>query len=158
MALARKRRQEFTLQLGAGYFDESTDDGDSFCYVVAGFVGSQHATVILDLRWKDILIEYGLDYFKASELSAGEGQFKKYRDDPAATEWKPFSAREKAKFTEIKKRFTDVIVSCRGLYGIGAALILPDLDRLRKEYPRADAALEHVPDLVESSGSRWAAL
>lgn len=131
-------RLELKLQLAAGYFDESTDEGgENLCYVVGGFIGSQHATAILDLRWQDALRKYELDYFKASELNAGEGQFKKLRDDPRAKGWRKFSPREKEKFDEIKTHFTNVFLSCRGLYGIGAAVILPDYKSLRDSYLNA---------------------
>src|SRR5580704_16511057 len=72
------------MQIAVGYFDESTDeDTQGVCYVVAGFVASNLATVTLDLRWRDLLTKYHLNYFKASELNAGEGEFRQYRDDPA---------------------------------------------------------------------------
>lgn len=127
------------MLLAAGYFDESTDD-DRF-YTVAGFVAYQDAAVVLEMRWHDLLRHYGLEYFKASELNAGEGQFKQFRDDPKAKGWKPFSQREKDKFTEIKSTFTDAIVGCQGLHGIGAALILPDYERIKHEYSPARAKI-----------------
>jgi len=132
----------FLLNLVAGYFDESTDaDSEGFCYTVAGFVADQEAAVILELKWRDLLREYHLGYFKASELNAGEGQFKKFRDEPNAKEWKPFSAREKTIFNEIKKRFTDIIVECRGLHGIGATVVIPDYEQILKTDARAKGNL-----------------
>jgi hypothetical protein len=131
------------LILIAGYFDESTDeDSSGFCFTVAGFIANLESAVVLELRWRDLLTEYGLDYFKASELNAGQGQFKKFRDDPNATEWKPFSEREKNKLIEIKTRFTDVIVGCRGLHGIGATVVLPDYEEILKTDSRARS---HLP-------------
>jgi hypothetical protein len=128
----------YLLNLVAGYFDESTDvDTQGFCYTVAGFVAAQDASVVLELRWRDLLTEYELDYFKASELNAGLGQFQKFRDTPDATEWRPFSKREKGVFLAIKTRFTDVIAGCRGLHGIGATVILPDYVRLLETYENA---------------------
>jgi hypothetical protein len=129
------------MWLVAGFFDESTDqDSGGVSYTVAGFIGNQLVTAILELRWRDILNKYKLDYFKASELNAGMGQFQKLRDDPTNTKWRPFSEREKQIFQAIKTDFTDVIIGCGdGLYGIGAVVILPDLERLRAEYGHAKA-------------------
>jgi hypothetical protein len=91
------------------------------------------------LNWKAALKNYNLDYFKASELSAGEGQFKQYRDDPLCTKWKPFSAREARKFTEIKIAFTEVIAGfSTHLNAIGAVVVLPDYDKIKRDYPPAN--------------------
>jgi hypothetical protein len=132
----------YRLKLLAGYFDESTDEStEGFTYTVAGFIASQHATVVLELRWRDLLKEYDLAYFKASELNALEGQFKKFRDDPSVQDWKAFSATEKKKQREIKTGFTDCIVSCGGLFGIGASLVLTDYERILREYSPAKSVL-----------------
>jgi len=126
------------MQMAVGYFDESSDEvGGNLCYAVAGLIGSMDATVVLELKWKDLLDEYELAYFKASELNAGEGEFRKFRDDPSAQQWTPFSPREKMLLKDIKTRFTDVIVSSRGLYWIGAVVVLPDFERVRAQYPAA---------------------
>jgi hypothetical protein len=94
-------------------------------------------TATLELRWRDQLDKYELEYFKASELNAGTGQFQKFRDDPSIYSFRPFSPREKDKFKEIKTAFTDLIVNTGNLYGIGAAVILPDLERLQAEHEHA---------------------
>lgn len=126
------------MWLSAGFFDESTDeDSEGTCYVVAGFVASQLVTAKLELRWRDLLDKYGLEYFKASELNAGAGQFRKFRDDPSNYNFRPFSQREKDQIKEISTAFIDLIVNAGGLYGIGAAVILPDLKQLQSEYPQA---------------------
>lgn len=129
---------QYEMYLVSGFFDESQDENSQF-YTVAGFIGNQLVTSILELRWKDMLDKYELEYFKASELSAGTGQFQKFRDNPSDYNWRKFSQREKDIFDQIKKDFTDVIISCGdGLYGISAVVILPDLERLRKEYANAN--------------------
>ena len=128
----------FEMWLSAGFFDESTDeDTEGTCYVIAGFIGAQLITAKLELRWRDLLDKYGLEYFKASELSAGTGQLQKFRDDPSEYNFRPFSQREKDEFKEISTAFTDLIVDAENLYGIGAAVILPDLERLQAEYTHA---------------------
>ena len=125
------------MHIGVGYFDESTDeDTQGICYAVAGFVGSNAATAVLDMRWRDLLTRYNLKYFKASELSAGEGEFRQYRDDPNGKGFSQFSQKEKRKLEEIKTTFTDAIVTSDGITGIGAAVILPDYERIRREYPQ----------------------
>jgi len=123
----------------AGFFDESIDgDLEGQCYTVAGLIGNNLVTSVLEMRWQDVLNHYELDYFKASELSAGTGQFQKFRDDPKDFNWRRFSSREKDLFTKIKTDFTDVIVrSSNGLYGVAAVVILPDLERLREEFDHA---------------------
>jgi hypothetical protein len=128
----------YEMWLTAGFFDESTDeDTEGTCYTIAGFVGAQLITAKLELRWRDLLDKYELEYFKASELSAGTAQFQKFRDDPSEYRFRPFSQREKDKFKEISTAFTDLIVNAENLYGIGAAVILPDLERLQGEYANA---------------------
>jgi hypothetical protein len=131
------------LNLAVGYFDESTDeDTEGYVYTIAGFIASQQSTVVLELRWRDLLTKYDLAYFKASELNAMEGEFKKFRDHPERIERALFSDREKVKQQEIKTAFTDCIVSCSGLFGIGASIILPDYKRLLREYAPAKYVLE----------------
>lgn len=131
-------KQRWIMQVVAGFFDESTDDEThGQCYSIAGFVGSQWATAVLEMHWKPLLEKYDIDYFKASELNAGEGQFKKFRDNPDAKAWAPFSDREKEFFRVIKTEFTNVITNARDIFGIGVALVLPDYYRLREESPLA---------------------
>lgn len=126
------------MQVAVGFFDESTDDEThGQCYAVAGFLGSQWATAALEMEWRPLLDKYEIDYFKASELNAGEREFKKFRDDPNAKEWAPFSDREKEFFKGIKADFTSVITNARDILGIGVALVLPDYYRLREENPLA---------------------
>lgn len=119
----------------AGYYDESDDIERG--YAVAGFVGNQHDCVHLDLAWKGrILDKYDLEYFKASELNAGAGQFAKFRDNPNDLN-APFTPREKNLFNEIKIATIDLTVSFDLLIAIGAVCMLPDYYRLAEEYSRA---------------------
>jgi hypothetical protein len=65
----------------AGYYDESDDNERA--YPVAGFLGNQNDCVHLDFGWRERILEkYELEYFKASELEWGTGEFAKFRDDP----------------------------------------------------------------------------
>src|SRR5215468_1215558 len=107
----------------AGYYDESDDIARG--YAVAGFIGHQHDCVHLDLAWREkVLQKYGIDYFKASELNAGTGQFAKFRDDPNKLD-AAFSPREKKLLDEIKIATIDLTLSFDLLIGIGAVCMLP---------------------------------
>ncbi len=120
----------------AGFYDESDDFERS--YSVADFIGHQHDGVHLDLAWRDrILDKYGLEYFKASELNAGRGQFAKLRDDPNHLD-RLFSKREKELFGQIKIESIDLMLEFKDLLiGIGVVLMLPDYSRIAKEYKAA---------------------
>jgi len=134
------------MSIAVGFFDESTDSEEvqGASYTVAGFVSSNETSACLELKWKDLLVKYNIEYFKASELNAGEGQFRQYREDPNSSEWKPFTQKEKAKFEEIKIAFTDLIVDFSlDLNVIGAVIILPDYERIMKEYPLARRTLSY---------------
>jgi hypothetical protein len=113
----------------AGYYDESDDKDRAFA--VGGFIGHQHDCVHLELAWKEQILErYGLKYFKASELSAGRGEFAKFRSDHKAK----FSRVEKEKLDLIKKESIDLILDFNQIIGIGAVLLWPDYKRLADEY------------------------
>ena len=123
----------------AGYFDESDDNERA--YAVAGFMGHQLACVYLDWAWKERLLDkYELDYFKASELNSGTGQFAKYRDnlDKLNT---IFSERERSLFRQIKIESIDIFLEFGLLASFGAVLMLPDYRRLVKEYKPAGKVL-----------------
>jgi len=117
----------------AGYFDESDDTERA--YSVAGFLGHQKDCVYLDWAWRDrILNKYDLEYFKASELEAGAGQFRKFRDNPEGDPRELFSAREKNLFREIKTESINIFLDFDLLIGLGAVVMLPDYYRLFEEY------------------------
>jgi hypothetical protein len=78
----------------AGYFDESDDNERA--YSIGGFIGNQFDCLHLEWAWKDRLPDpYNLKCFKASELEAGYGEFRKFRDDPNNLDAR-FLPREKA--------------------------------------------------------------
>lgn len=123
------------MWLAGGYFDESFDESENSCYTVAGYIGPQLPAIILDLRWKAMLKRYDLEYFKASEIEFGFGQFAKHRDNPNNLS-APLSKREKALIREIKIAFVNLICDEDHLLGISASVILRDFDRLKKEEPK----------------------
>ncbi len=147
-ALHRASGGELSLALALGFFDESMDSEEieGATYTVAGFVANNNTSACLELNWRELLIKYNLDYFKASELSAGEGQFRKYRDNPDCPRWTPFSKREKDKFNEIKIAFTDVIEGFSPyINAVGAVVVLPDYERILLDYQPAAQVLSAHP-------------
>jgi hypothetical protein len=128
------------MWLAAGYFDESTDEFEDRCFTVAGFIGPHFAGLSLDMKWKDRLEEWNLDYFKASEIEGGFGQFAQYRDDPNALT-KPLSAREKDLIKAIKTSFVDLICDEDEMTGIGAVLLLRDYQVFKLQEPKLAAKL-----------------
>jgi Protein of unknown function (DUF3800) len=129
----------FFMWCAAGYFDESDDNERA--YAVAGFMGHQLDCVHLDWAWKERLLDkYKLDYFKASELNSGTGQFAKYRDNPDKLHTL-FSERERNLFRQIKIESVDIFLEFDLLISFGAVLILPDYRRLLKEYRVAGKTL-----------------
>lgn len=123
----------------AGYFDESDDNERA--YSVAGFLGHQRECVYLHWAWEErILKPYHLEYFKASELNAGTGQFAQHRDNPKRNLNALFSQREKELFNKIKTESIDVFLDFL-LIGIGAVVMLPDYHRLFQEFKAAGKVL-----------------
>jgi hypothetical protein len=132
--LSQSAVEEYRVWLAAGYFDESFDEFEDSTYTVAGFVGNGLDALSLDLQWKEVLVEYNLDYFKASEIELGFGQFRQYRDDPSNLKL-PLSKREKDLIREIKTAFIDVICEHQEFRGIGACLLMRDYRALKEELP-----------------------
>jgi hypothetical protein len=129
------------MPLAAGYVDESTDEGiEDRSYSVAGFVGNGAAALELDMRWKDLLTEYDLAYFKASEIEFGFGEFAKHRENLARIN-DPLTDNEKSFIREIKTAFVSLICDCDEMIGIGAVLLLRDYELLRNESPHAAKVL-----------------
>lgn len=116
----------------AAYFDESGDSDRA--YAMAGFMGGQHDCVHLDLAWRERILEkWNLEYFKASELESGTGQFAQYRDNPQNLD-AAFSQREKDLFRQIKTESIDLILDVgEYLVGFGVVLVLPDYYRISEE-------------------------
>lgn len=130
------------MWLAAGFFDESTDEYEEKVFAVAGFVSHGMASLIVDLRWKAALNKYKLDYFKASEIEGGFGQFRQYRDDPNDIA-KPLSGREKDIRTEIKTAFIDIICDEPDFVGIGAGILVRDLFAFREDHADLARRLPH---------------
>ena len=147
-ALHRASGGGLSLALALGFFDESEDSEEipGATYTVAGFVANNNTSACLELNWQGLLTEYNLDYFKASELSAGEGQFRQYRDNPNCPQWTPFTKREKSKFDEIKIAFTSLIEQYSGhMNATGAVVVLPDYERILRDYQPAAQVLSAHP-------------
>ena len=109
-------------------------------HTVAGFVGNGHAALDLDMRWGELLEKYDLEYFKASEIEFGFGEFVKHRDDPTKPT-DPLSDNEKGLIREIKTAFIDLICDCDEMVGVGAVVILPEYERLLQDSAHAKQVL-----------------
>jgi hypothetical protein len=135
------------MWLAAGYFDESIDqDVEDRCFSMAGFYGSQFTAAQLDLKWKDNLNKWNLNYFKASEIEFGFGQFAQHRDCQNDLN-RPLSHREKGIIREIKTSFVDIICdSCShgGLIGVGVTLVLRDFYLLHSQEPELAKKLSNA--------------
>lgn len=108
------------------YLDESHGtDLPRDVYAVAGFLGNQGDWLDAMCRWEKLLNDYHVAYFRSSDCETLVGEFAQFRDNPD-DEVSPLSAREKAKRTEIKKSFVDVIANA-GVIGFGTAIYIPDL-------------------------------
>lgn len=124
----------------AGYFDESTDvDTENRCYSVCGYVADGASALELSFAWADLLRKHNLEYFKASEIEFGFGQFAQYRDDPSNLQAR-LSSREKERIVEIKTDFVSAICNSN-VYGIGTVLVLRDYELLRAQNPLAQRNL-----------------
>lgn len=112
------------MWLTAAYFDESVENDRA--YSIGGFIGHQLDCVLAEWQWRErVLDKYGLEYFKASELEWGFGQYAKFRDNPNDLHAR-FSEREKELFREIKTTTIDIFLEADLLWGFGAVLLLPD--------------------------------
>lgn len=124
-----------------GYFDESSDsDVQNLCYSVCGYVADGLSALELSFLWSDLLKKHNLNYFKASEIEYGFGQFAQYREDPTNLN-AALTQREKEKIVEIKTDFIDAICKCN-VYGIGTVLLLRDYEILMAENLKAQ---RHIP-------------
>jgi len=131
------------MLLAAGYFDESSDnEAEERCFTVGGFVSSGAPSLVLDLRWKELIDKYQVKYFKTSELENMFGEFKKYRDDPDCYPLKRFSAREKDLIRQIKTEFVDLIVEQKeAFWAVSATVLIRDWNLLKHESPEIIARL-----------------
>jgi len=118
--------------LFAGYFDEGSDeDSTAECYTVAGYIGPPHSALSIDLRWKDVLTRFNLEYYKASEIASGWGQFKQHRQNLSG----PLTDNDRKLQREIKNAFLDVICEEEGMRGISASALIQDWNAFRNQEP-----------------------
>jgi hypothetical protein len=121
------------VYLIAGYFDESTDENSiAACYTVAGYMGNQHASVCLDLLWKDHLDKHGLRYYKASQIESGWGEFRQFRENPKGR----LTDQDRAKQDEIRNDFVELLCGEDALVGISASILIPDWNKFCGDEPK----------------------
>jgi hypothetical protein len=108
----------------ASYMDESFDMRNQGVFVVGGFLGRGVAIFELARRWEALRKRPDIDiqYFKASHLERGQGEFRKFVADP-----RNIMATERAKLDSISHEFLNLIVhpvafdsrSYLCVYGVG---------------------------------------
>jgi hypothetical protein len=92
--------------------------------VSAGFCANRENWESFRLDWRKSLTLYGLDYFKSSECNHVDGQFRKLRSGPYATQADKDNARE------IRQDFLAVLDRHRGIKGIGIVVEMEPYERL----------------------------
>jgi hypothetical protein len=128
--------EESLMLLAAGYFDESTDgEFEERVFTVGGYVTSGYPAIHLDLKWRDLLTKYEIEYFKASELEAGIGQFAKFRDKPKNASKDRFTEREREFFRCIKTEFVDLLSQQEGMIGISATVHMRQFKAFALDHP-----------------------
>lgn len=99
----------------------------------------------MDWAWQDLLKDWNLKYFKASECENGLKEFAQYRDDPT-DQRSPLKPHEREKLKEIKIRFIDAIVKHHDdLQGYGAAIVTEDFNRIIAEDDVASVIFRDKP-------------
>jgi hypothetical protein len=87
------------------YFDESWDQHQEKILVFGGMIGRYEQWAKIEWRWKALLNEYGIDYYRASEAEFARGEFKKepYRtgENPSTPEQRALLARAREDFFQI---------------------------------------------------------
>lgn len=135
------------MMLAAAYFDESTDESaEGHCYTVAGYVGAQDDAAILEMKWKDLLVKYGIAYFKASEVEYCAGELQKFRQHPDRKG--PMSPADKAFRDQVKTDFVNLLCDDRYLVGISATILLKDWELFALDEPKKAARLPTVYNLA----------
>jgi hypothetical protein len=136
--------EEDLMWLASGYFDESIDDEvEDRCFSLAGWICPPVTALHIDMRWRDILNKWNLDYFKASQITYGFGQFAQFRDNPKDLK-APLSRREKGIIAEIFTDFVNVICSDDEFWGIGATVVMRDWYLFREQEPELAKRLPNI--------------
>jgi hypothetical protein len=104
--------------------DESQDGAAKEVFAVGAVIGSEVKWEWLNDEWTKILNREGLAYFRTADCTGVDGEFLKYRADPAIV---TDSERETA--LNIRNELIDVIIGSR-LSGVGVAVDLVAFDRI----------------------------
>jgi hypothetical protein len=125
-----RRENRWPCVIYGAYFDES-DHGPGFS--VAGYSAAYDSWLHLDWAWRELLVRWNLQYYKASESENGLGEFAQYRDNPQ-DQRSPLKPHERAKLREIKAEFIDAICKHHDdLQGYGAAVVVKDFEKIIAE-------------------------
>lgn len=104
------------------YFDESSDGSQQKIFVVGAMMGRYEEWRKIECPWKQLLDDYEIEYYRASEAEFARGQFEK---EPYRTEGIPTTARQFELLHEAQEQFFQII--CKGVVS-GAVLGIPMKD------------------------------
>jgi hypothetical protein len=90
------------------YFDESWDQHQQKILVIGGMFGRWGEWSKVEWRWKELLDEYEIQYYRASEAEFARGQFDK---EPFRTKDLPTTQEQFKLLHEVRERFFGVTVS-----------------------------------------------
>lgn len=139
------QESKFMAVVYGGYYDESGDDAT---FAVAGFMAPYETWIHLDWAWRDLVKEWKIEYFKASECVNGLEQFAQYRDNPLDVKSR-LKTHEWEKLQIAYRQFGDLIRKhSHYLMGYGAVAYLKDFRRIVAEDPKALALFMDHPYYV----------
>lgn len=87
----------------AAYLDESADQYAKKIFAVGAFLGRSESWAKVEWRWKELLKEYGLEYYRAVEAEHARGQFNKLPYRTASHE--DLSFEQKEMLRNIRRKF-----------------------------------------------------
>ena len=128
------------------YFDESgTDRNQSTALTVAGYGSTGEMWQRFELEWKQMLVDYGLDYFHMAELAHFTKQFK---EDKGWDEPRRVSVLERA----------HDIINRHVLQDFDSSLVWADYDEVIKSYRRRSppSAYAVLVNACLSQVGKWA--
>ncbi len=126
------------------FADDSSDRKQSQLLTVGGFMGFPEMFSAAENQWDELLRSKGLQYFRASEAEALEGQF-----DSLRLQLVPRSARA---FEESVRFDLGKIICEQHLGGIAVSLHLPGFRKVLAEHPDAIACFTTDDPLIWTCG------
>jgi hypothetical protein len=112
------------------YFDESADQFQKKILCVGGFVGRWEEWAKIEWRWKALLDEYEIDYYRASEAEHARGQFGK---PPFRTDRKSLTYQQNEMLRNVQKRFRDLMVNGSRISGLAVGVPIEDFSAVTRD-------------------------